>query len=147
MQSRMSINEVEPKIYKAMAEADDRIESFELDPKLRELVKLRTSQINGCGYCVDYHTKEALKLGETAQRLFAICAWWETPFFTKEEQIALKLTEEVTNISNHGVSDEVFNNAIKTFGKQKTAQLIFTIVNTNSWNRLAISTHMVAEQD
>jgi len=143
----MNINAVEPCIYEAMSESDTRVDAFDLDPKLKELVRLRASQINGCGYCINYHTKNALTLGETAQRLFAVSAWWETPFFTEEEQVILKLTEEVTNISNHGVSDEVYATALKILGEKKLIQLIFVIVTINSWNRLAISTHMVAEND
>ena len=147
MKSRLNINNVEPLIYEAMSESDTRVDTFDLDPKLKELVRLRASQINGCGYCINYHTKNALKLGETTQRLFAVSAWWETPFFTEEEQAVLKLTEEVTNISNHGVSHEVYNKVLKMLGEKKLIQLIFIIVTINSWNRLAISTHMVAEND
>lgn len=147
MRSRMSIKHEEPVVYKVLEEADSQIENFNLDPKLVELIRLRASQINGCGYCVNYHSKNATSLGETAQRLFAVSAWWETPFFTEEERAALKLVEEVTSISDHGVSDEVFNNALRIFGKQKLAQLIFVITAINSWNRIAISTHLVAEKD
>jgi AhpD family alkylhydroperoxidase len=147
MKSRMNINNVEPLIYEAMSESDTRIDAFDLDPKLKELVRLRASQINGCGFCINYHTQNALKLGETAQRLFAVSAWWETPFFSEEERAVLKLTEEVTNIFYHGVLDEVYNNVLKILGEKKLIQLIFIIVTINSWNRLAISTHMVAEND
>ncbi|MBI3579502.1 MAG: carboxymuconolactone decarboxylase family protein [Ignavibacteriales bacterium] len=147
MKSRMNIDETEPRIYKAMAESDKHIESFDLDPKLRELVRIRTSQLNGCGYCINYHTKDARKLGETEQRLYALSAWWETPFFTEEEQVVLKLTEEVTHISDHGVSNEVFEKALKVLGNRTLAQVIFVAITTNSWNRIAISTHMVAESD
>ncbi len=143
----MNIDETEPRIYKAMAESDKHIESFDLDPKLRELVRIRTSQLNGCGYCINYHTKDARKLGETEQRLYALSAWWETPFFTEEEQVVLKLTEEVTHISDHGVSNEVFEKALKVLGNRTLAQVIFVAITTNSWNRIAISTHMVAESD
>ena len=147
MKSRMNINNVEPSIYDTMSESDTRVDTFDLDPKLKELVRLRASQINGCGYCINYHTQNALKLGETPQRLFAVSAWWETPFFSEEEQAVFKLTEEVTNISNHGVSDEVYNKVLKLLGEKKLIQLVFTIVTINSWNRLAISTHMVAEKE
>lgn len=146
MKSRMNINEAEPRIYKAMAVADKQIEGFDIDPKLRELIKVRVSQVNGCGYCIDYHTKDSLALGETNQRLFGLAAWWETPFFTEEEQAALKLAEEVTNIS-HGVSDGTYSNALKLFGEQKLAQIIFITVTINSWNRIAIPVHMVAGVD
>lgn len=107
-------------------------------------MKLRASQINGCGYCVNLHSREARKAGESEQRVYAVSAWWETPFFTEPEQAALKLAEEITKISERGLSDETYQKAIKHFSEQQVAQLIFAVVVTNSWNRLAISMHMVA---
>ena len=147
MKERMSINKAEPGIYKAMAVSDSNVESFELDPKLKELIRVRVSQINGCGYCINTHTTDALKIGESTQRLFAVSAWWETPFFTEEERAVLKLAEQVTNISDGGVSDEVYNNALNILGETKLAQAIFVIITINSWNRIAISMHMVADMD
>jgi len=147
MKSRMNINEAEPGIYKAMAAADKLVKEFDIDPKLKELIKVRVSQINGCGYCINSHTKDALKLGETNQRLFALSAWWETPFFTEEEQAALKLAEEVTHISLRGVSDETYEFAVKLLGQKKLAQVISMAITINSWNRIAIPVHMVAEMD
>jgi len=143
----MNIDNAEPGIYKAMAASDKQLNGFDLDAKLKELIRIRVSQLNGCGYCINTHTKDALKIGETTQRLFAISAWWETPFFTEEEKAILKLAEQVTEISNGGVSDEVYNNALNILGEKKLAQAIFTIVTINSWNRIAISMHMVAEKD
>ncbi len=147
MISRINLKNAEPLIYKSMGDADKYVDRFNIDPKLKELVKLRVSQINGCGYCVNFHSKEARKLGETEQRLYSICAWQETPFFNEEERAVLKFTEEVTNIFDEGVSDETFDNIMKLLGGKKTAQLLFIISTTNTWNRLAISTHMVAEED
>jgi len=147
MKERMNINKAEPGIYQAMAASDKQVESFELDAKLKELIRIRVSQINGCGYCIDYHSKDALKLGETTQRLFAVSAWWETPFFTEEERAVFKLAEQVTHISNGGVTDEVYSNALAVLGEKKLAQVIFTTATINSWNRIAISMHMVAEMD
>lgn len=140
----MNINQAEPAIYKAMAVADNYLPEFQLDRKLQELIRIRVSQINGCGYCIDYHSNDALQLGETPQRLFALAAWWETPFFNDEERAILKLAEEVTNISQHGVSDNTYENALQLLGEQKLAQVIFVTVTINSWNRIAISMHMVA---
>ncbi|HEX5167768.1 MAG TPA: carboxymuconolactone decarboxylase family protein [Cyclobacteriaceae bacterium] len=144
MNARMSIKHIEPKVYDAMGAAEKIIQGFDIDPKLRELIKVRVSQINGCGYCINMHTRDARKLGETEQRLYALSAWWEVPFFSDEEQAALKLAEEVTMISAHGVTDETFAKAILHFGEQKVAQLILIIMTINSWNRIAISTHMIA---
>ncbi|MGZ3750906.1 MAG: carboxymuconolactone decarboxylase family protein [Mucilaginibacter sp.] len=146
MKSRMNLNEAEPRIYQAMAVADKQLKDFDIDPKLQELIRIRVSQINGCGYCIDYHTKDAIDLGETTQRLFALSAWWETPFFTAEERAVLKLAEEVTRIYK-GVSDETYEDALKLLGKQKLAQVIFITITINSWNRIAIPVHMVAGVD
>ena len=147
MKERMSINKAEPGIYKAMAASDSKVDSSELDPKLKDLIRIRVSQINGCGYCINSHTKGALKIGETTQRLFAVSAWWETPFFTEEERAVLKLAEQVTNISDGGITDEVYKNALNILGEKKLAQAIFVMTTINSWNRIAISMHMVAEMD
>jgi AhpD family alkylhydroperoxidase len=147
MKQRMNINRAEPAIYKAMAASDKEVDAFDLDPKWKELIRIRVSQINGCGYCINMHTKDAMKLGETTQRIFALSAWWETPFFTEEERALLKLAEELTNISAGGVSDPVFDQALKLLGEKKLAEVIFTAVTINSWNRIAISMHMVAEKD
>ena len=143
----MNIDEAEPRIYKAMDASEKQLAAFGLEKKLVELVKLRASQVNGCGYCVNLHSKDARKAGETEQRVYAVSAWWETPFFTPAEQAALKLAEEITRIAEGGLSEETYQKALQHFGKTGVAQLIFTIVVTNSWNRLAISMHMVAEQD
>lgn len=145
MKARMSIKRIEPRIYEALRAADKQIDAFSIDPILKGLIKIRASQINGCGYCINLHTKEARKAGEPEQRIYALSAWWETPFFSEEEQIVLKLTEQVTHISRQGISDDVYNNALALFGEQKLAQLIFAIITINSWNRIAITTHMVAE--
>jgi len=143
----MNIGHAEPKIYKAMDAADKAIASFTLEPGLVELIKLRASQINGCGYCINTHSKDARKAGETEQRVFAISAWWETPFFTDAERAALKLTEEITRISDKGLSEDTYQQALHHFGESGVAQLIFTVVTINGWNRIAISMHMVAERD
>lgn len=147
MTSRMSLKTIEPGIYEAMLAAEKQISKFALDPKLKELLKIRVSQINGCGYCLNIHNRDARNLGETEQRLFTLTAWRETPFFTEEEQAAFKLAEEITLIAGHGVSDDTYNKAVAIFGEQKVAQLILVILTINSWNRIAISTRMVAGKD
>jgi len=147
MTSRMSIKAIEPGVYEAMLAAEKQISRFGLDPKLKELIKIRVSQINGCGYCLNLHTADAKKLGETEQRIFTLSAWRETPFFTEQEQAAFTLAEEITRIAEHGVSDETYNKAVSFFGEQKVAQLILAVLTINNWNRIAIATHMVAGQD
>jgi len=145
MKERMNIDAAEPGVYKAMNAAEKQISTFTIDTKLAELIKLRTSQINGCGYCVNLHAQDARKAGETEQRVFAISAWWETPFFTEAERAALKLAEEITRIQEAGLRDDTFQNAKKYFSEREIVQLIFITTVTNSWNRIAISMHMVAE--
>ena len=143
----MNIKQTEPGIYEAMGEASKVINAFGLEPKLLELIRVRASQLNGCGYCINLHTRDALKMGETPQRLFAVSAWWETPFFTDEEQAVLRLTEQLTVVSSSGVTDEVYERAKSLLGEKRLAQVIFAIVAINSWNRIAVSVHMVAERD
>ena len=145
MKERMNIDAAEPGVYKAMNAAEKQISTFTIETKLAELIKLRTSQLNGCGYCVNLHAQDARKAGETEQRVFAISAWWETPFFTEAERAALKLAEEITRIQEAGLRDDTFQNAKKYFSEPEIVQLIFITTVTNSWNRIAISMHMVAE--
>lgn len=143
---RMDIGKAEPKLYKAMGTADRYLSTLELEPKLQELIRTRVSQLNGCGYCINAHTQAALELGETAQRLFALAAWWETPFFTEMEQAVLKLAEEVAQIDQGGVSDATYEHALSLLGEQKLAQVILVTVTIGSWNRIAVAMHMVAGQ-
>ena len=131
--------ELQPKAYEAMRRLENYIRSTSLDRKLCELIKVRASQLNGCAYCIDMHTEEALEIGETNRRLFAIAAWHESPLFSDKERIALQLTEEVTHIGDEGVNDETYEAAVAAFGEEATAQIIMQIVIINSWNRLAVS--------
>lgn len=147
MQARIRIKEVEPRVYKAMMEAEKQLAAFGLDPKLTELIKIRVSQLNNCGYCLNMHTKDARKLGETEQRLYTLSAWRETTFFTEVEKAALSLAEELTQLTNRGLSDQVYNNALSLLGEQTVAQVILVIITINGWNRIAIATHLVADQD
>jgi AhpD family alkylhydroperoxidase len=109
-----------------------------LEKSLRELVKIRGSQVNGCAFCIDMHTKDARALGETEQRIYALSAWRETPFFTDRERAALAWTEAVTHVS-HGVSDEVYDEARRHFSEQELVDLTWAVAAINAWNRLAIS--------
>lgn len=140
----MDIGLAEPKLYRAMGTADNYLPTLDLEPMLQELIRTRVSQINGCGYCINSHTQAALELGETAQRLFALAAWWETPFFTQTERPVLKLAEEVAQIDKGGLSDETYEQALALLGEQRLAQVIFVTVTIGSWNRIAVAMHMVA---
>ena len=145
MQNRINIKELEPKAFSAMLGMETYIRSTSLSPTLLELIKVRSSVLNGCAYCLDMHTQEALKEGETTRRLFAVAAWTESPLFTEEERVALQLTDEVTLVSDGGVSDETYDAVLKHFGENGTAQIIMQIIIINSWNRIAISTNQIFE--
>ena len=114
-------------------------EASGLEPSLRELVKIRASQINGCAYCIDMHTKDARLAGETEQRIYALNAWRETPFFSDRERAALEWTEAVTRVGDTHVPDEVFEIARRHFSESELVALTFALVVINGWNRLAVS--------
>ncbi|MEO6633039.1 MAG: carboxymuconolactone decarboxylase family protein [Mucilaginibacter sp.] len=143
--NRISIKDIEPNAYKAMIGLEQYISNSSLSPLLRELIKIRASQINGCAYCIDMHTQEALKIGEIQRRIFALSAWKESPLFTEEERAVLQLTEEVTLISVDGVSKETYDKVLKTYGEQGLAQIIMQVIIINSWNRIAVSTRQIFE--
>lgn len=141
MSTRIKIGKVIPEAYKAMIAFDSYMEHTQLTPIQRELIKMRASQINGCAYCLDAHSRDARKLGETEQRLYTLSAWRETSFFTEEEQAILALTEEVTLIHKQ-VSDATYNAAVSVLGEVRTAEVIMATIIINAWNRIGVSTHM-----
>lgn len=110
-----------------------------LERPLIELVKLRASQINGCAYCIDMHTKDARAAGESEQRLYALTAWRETPFYSERERAALAWTEAVTLIADGHVPDEVYEQARTQFSEKELVDLTMAVIAINGWNRLAIS--------
>ena len=110
-----------------------------IEPALLELVKMRASQINGCAYCLDMHSKDARAAGETEQRLYALNAWRETPFFNDRERAALEWTESLTLVSQNHVPDEIYESVKKHFTEEELIGLSLAVVSINGWNRLAIS--------
>lgn len=144
MNTRMNLFEVNPEGYKMMMALEKYIAGTGLTKMHYELIKLRASQINGCAFCLDMHSKDAVKHGEREQRIYTLSAWRDTSFFSKEEQALLALTEEVTLISNH-VSDKVYNNAVEVLGEKYVSEVIMAIVVINGWNRIAITTGMQPE--
>ena len=142
MEKRINISETEPQAFKAMLGLENYLANTQLSQKDKELIKIRASQINGCAFCIDMHTKDALKYGETTQRIFLLNAWRETNLFTDEEKIILSMTEEITLISNHGLSDESYQKALAYFDKNQIAQIIMAIITINAWNRIAISAQL-----
>lgn len=142
---RINISEIERNSYKAMITMESYVKNSQIPPLLRELIKIRASQINGCAYCIDMHSEEALSLGENPRRIFAVSAWKESPLFTEEERAVLQMTEEVTLIGKDGLSDETYSKVLKIFGERVLAQIIMQIVMINSWNRVAVATHQIFE--
>ena len=140
MTNRIDIQELEPKAFGAMLGLENYLQNSGLPKKDFNLIKIRASQINGCAYCINMHTSEALKKGETAQRIFLLDAWKETGIFTQEEKTILAITEEVTLIRQNGLSDETYKQAEQFFDGNQIAQIIMTVVTINAWNRIAIST-------
>jgi AhpD family alkylhydroperoxidase len=124
---------------KALHALEQYLRTSGLEPALIELVKLRASLTNGCAYCVDLHTKDALAKGETEQRLFAVPVWRETPFFSPRERTALAWTEAVTQIGRSGVSDALYAEAQAQFTEKELVDLTFAVIAINAWNRLAVT--------
>jgi AhpD family alkylhydroperoxidase len=139
MNSRIDVtNYLSSGLGRAMLNLSAEVEA-KLDRPLFELVKIRASQINGCAYCIDMHTKDARRAGETEQRIYALNAWRETPFFTDRERAALEWTEHVTRVADTHVPDEVYQRATAQFDEAELVALTFAVIVINSWNRLAIS--------
>lgn len=142
MEKRVNINATEPQAYKAMYALENYLATTQLTKTHKDLIKIRASQINGCAFCLNMHTKDALKNGETNQRIFLLNAWRETPWFTEEEKVILAITEEVTLIQHGGLSGETYKKAEQVFDGNYIAQIIMTVVTINAWNRIAISTNL-----
>jgi AhpD family alkylhydroperoxidase len=142
---RFNMQQTEPDAYKAMFGLEKYLSASGLSASHKHLIKVRASQINGCAYCINMHTKEARKDGETEQRLYLLSAWRETTLFTPEEKALLTLTEEVTLISQGGVSNASYQQATAFFDEHYLAQAIMAIITINAWNRIAISTELPVE--
>lgn len=141
-ETRMPIGRLAPASYRAMIALDDAVD---FDPPLRELVRLRASVVNGCAYCVDMHSRDALAAGEDPRRVATVAAWRESAFFTAPERAAFALTDEITRLGEHGVSDAVWAAATAHFDDAVLAQLVFAIVVINAWNRLGVAVQMIPD--
>jgi AhpD family alkylhydroperoxidase len=133
-----------PNFSRAMAHLDNaatkELDRVDFDPRLRELVRVRASQINGCAYCIDMHTKDARAIGETEQRLYSLPAWRETPYFTDRERAALAFTERVTLLADDHVPRDAYDEVAAHFSPDEIAALVSLIVTINAWNGLSVST-------
>lgn len=136
---RLNYAEAAPGGYKAMLALEVYLRHCGLEPGLLHLIKTRASQINGCAFCIDMHTKDARAGGETEQRLYALNAWRETPFFTERERAALEWTESVTLVGETHVPDDVYERALTQFSEVELANLTLAVAAINAWNRLGVA--------
>ncbi|HET6493374.1 MAG TPA: carboxymuconolactone decarboxylase family protein [Burkholderiales bacterium] len=139
MTSRIDFRKTNPNALKAMMGLQHYVNGSGLEPSLLELVKMRASQINGCAYCLDMHSKDARARGETEQRLYLLNAWHEAPFYTDRERAALAWTEALTRVADDHVPDEVYEEARRHFKEQELVDLSLAVVAINGWNRLCVA--------
>ena len=143
MNARIDLMKVNPGIMQAMFGLERQIRKAGLDHRLLDLVKMRASQMNGCAYCLDMHSKDARAAGETEQRLYGLSAWRDTPYYSDRERAALELTESLTRINEHGVTDDVYERVRAQFSEDEIAHLTLAIVAINGWNRLNVAARTV----
>ena len=139
MAPRMTLQTIPAGAYQAVLGMEMYVRGA-VDGPLLELIKLRASMINGCAFCVDMHSRDALEAGESSRRLFGLAAWHDTPFFTTRERAALALTDAVTRLGDDGVPDDVWDRAAKEFTEEELANVLMAIATINVWNRLSIAT-------
>ncbi len=139
MRQWINAGKIAPDGVQVIRELEKYVKQCGLEPSLLELVRLRASQINGCSFCIDAHTKDARAGGESEQRLYCLSAWRETPFYTDRERAALAWAEAVTKISEAQIPDDVYENARALFSEKELVDLTLAVIAVNSWNRLAIS--------
>ena len=144
MSQRLKFYEVNSEAIKPLQALEKYVSNSGLEKPLLELVKLRASQINGCAYCLDMHSKDARAAGESEQRLYVLSAWREAPFYSERERAALAWTEAVTLISQSHVPDEVYDQARQHFGEEELVNLTMAIIAINGWNRLEVSFRGIA---
>jgi AhpD family alkylhydroperoxidase len=138
MKARLNIAAVSAGAYHAMLGLEKYVHETSIEPKLVHLLKMRASQINGCAYCLDMHSKDARALGETEQRLYGLDAWREAPYYTDRERAALEWTEALTLVTDGHVPDEVYESARRQFSERELVELAMIAVAINGWNRLCI---------
>jgi AhpD family alkylhydroperoxidase len=141
---RLDFEALAPGVYRAVARLDEavtkQLDVAGIDHRLRELIRLRASQLNGCAYCIDMHSKDARAVGEAEQRLYALPAWWETPFFTARERAALSFTETVTRLSETHVPEAAYAEVAAEYSPAEVAALLSLILVINAWNALGVTT-------
>jgi len=144
--SRIAYHKVAPDTFKAMLQVKTQLDASSIDARLRAMVELRASQINGCLFCIELHSREARAAGETQQRMDCLPAWREAPMYTEREKAALAWTEAVTLVSETGVPDAVYEQARKHFSEKELTDLTFIVAIMNAWNRIAVSFRQMPQQ-
>ena len=139
MNRRISYKKMAPAAFDALMKSEESMKDSPLDPKLLELIKIRVSQINGCAFCLNMHTKDARELGESEERIYLLNAWRDSKIYSDRERAGLEFAEALTQISTHPVSDEHFDRMKALFSDKEIVDLVFAINNINSWNRLNIA--------
>ena len=140
MSKRLNIKELIPEAHQIVMQLSEFVSNTGIDKLQQELIKIRASLINGCAFCLNYHSREAIKLGEDPKRLYVLSAWREARnWFSAEEQVILKLTEEITLIADNGLCDETYGEAIALFGAEMSAKIIIAVININALNRMGVS--------
>ncbi|PWU70331.1 carboxymuconolactone decarboxylase family protein [Gracilibacillus dipsosauri] len=145
MKPRINYMEEAPELVKLIRQLEMYKKQTGFDEKLIELIKIRASQLNNCAFCINMHTKDARKLGETEQRIYCLSAWQETNFYSEEERAALELTEAVTKIGENGVPEDVYQTVRQYFNEKQYIDLVALIITINCWNRLSIANNNVPE--
>lgn len=138
--ARISVPDIAPELYRALVHTEQTIRKGPLASTVRELIKIRASQMNGCLFCIDMHTHEALELGETQDRIYQLIAWRESSLYTEAERAALAYTEAATELPS-GVSDEVWDAVTAAFSPEEVAYLVGQVAMINAWNRVAAPSH------
>ncbi|MEU3628953.1 alkylhydroperoxidase [Amycolatopsis coloradensis] len=146
MTERIHVGKRVPEIYQAMAKLQAEVEKAAtnagVDQKILELVKMRSSQINHCAFCLDMHSHDAVQMGESPRRLFVLQGWRETELFTEQERAALALTEAITNVATlHEVPDDVYDEATRVFSEEQYRAIVWEAIAINSWNRMCVTSH------
>ncbi|MFC3799069.1 carboxymuconolactone decarboxylase family protein [Cohnella sp. GCM10012308] len=142
MQLRMNHQAVNPAAFQALLKLEESVKKMGLDPVLYELIKIRASQINGCAFCLDMHTTDLRKMGESERRINLVAVWHEAPQFTEKERAALALTEAVVRIADAGVPQDIYDEARRHFSESEYIAIVMAVNAISSWNRIAIATGM-----
>lgn len=143
--ARINLALADENAFKALMNLEHYLAQSGLDKRLYELIKIRASQMNQCAFCINMHTRDALKIGETAQRIFLLNAWRETDLFSEKEKAILALTESMTLISENGVPDDVYDEAARHLTDKELAAVMMAIVTINAWNRIAVTSRLALD--